>query len=58
MDNLILTLKLIDNIGNRTILKIINNIKNKPKNEVELHQLICEKAENDKRIKIRLDVYQ
>lgn len=52
MDNLILTLKLIDNIGNRTILKIINNMKNKPKNEVELHQLICEKAENDKKIKI------
>lgn len=52
MNNLILTLKLIDNIGNKTILKIINNMENKPKNELELHKLICEKANNDKKIKI------
>lgn len=52
MDNLILTLKLINQIGNGTILKIIKDMKELPSDEIELHQLIYEKSYIDKKIKV------
>lgn len=52
MNNIILTLKLINNIGNGTILKIIKDMEYVPNDEKELYQLIRERADKDKKIKI------